>query len=503
MLIAIPSSKAQAGRYGGRPVDDKGLGVGVFFAASARALEARCRPMTIRNSSAVAAGAVLLLLAAANAAGQGLAALPSAPTDNDYFDNGNPDPAEVSLGAQLFFDKELSGNRNISCATCHHPLTDTGDGLSLPIGEGGRGLGVTRDTGLGQLPGFDPVHERVPRNAPPVFNLGAKEFSVLFHDGRVAVDAGEPCGFLSPAGSNLPCSLDNVLAVQAMFPVTSATEMAGQLGENEIADAAAANDLPLIWERLADRLKSISGYVTQFQAVYGIAANEITYAHAANAIAAFEAFNWRADNSPFDRYLRGDKDAMSQSARHGMQVFYLPNKGNCASCHSGPFQTSHGFASIAVPQIGGGKGDGLDGREDFGRERVSNNPADRYRFRVPSLRNVALTAPYGHAGVYDTLEAMVRHHLDAVTSFDNYDTSQAVLPSRMDLDDLDFDVMMDAAYLGARSAIKASSQVPPVNLSAREVSDLLEFLNALTDPSSIDLRRDVPRSVPSGIPLAE
>ena len=73
----------------------------------------------------------------------------------------------------------------------------------------------------------------------------------------------------------------------------------------------------------------------------------------------------------------------------------------------------------------------------------------------------------------------------------------------MDLDDLDFDVMTDAAYLGARSAIKASSQVPPVNLSAREVSDLLEFLNALTDPSSIDLRRDVPRSVPSGIPLAE
>ena len=194
---------------------------------------------------------------------------------------------------------------------------------------------------------------------------------------------------------------------------------------------------------------------------------------------------------------------MSPSARRGMRVFYQSNSGNCASCHGGPFQTNHGFASIAAPQIGGGKGDGVDGREDFGRERVTGDPADRYRFRVPSLRNVALTAPYGHAGVYDTLEAMVRHHLDAVTSFDTYDTSQAVLPSRIDLDALDFDIMTGGAYAGARSAIKASSQIPPLILSEREVSDLLEFLDALTDRSSIDLRRDVPRSVPSGIPLAE
>jgi cytochrome c peroxidase len=446
--------------------------------------------------------AAALLIAANTASGKGLA-LPAAPTDNDYYDNGNPDPAKVSLGAQLFFDKELSGNRNISCATCHHSLTDTGDGLSLPIGEGGRGLGVTRDTGLGQIPGFDEVHERVPRNAPPVFNLGAKEFTTLFHDGRVAVDPGEPCGFLSPAGADLPCTLDNVLAVQAMFPVTSATEMAGQAGENAIADAAAANDLPLVWDLLAVRLRSIPAYVAQFEAVYGIPQGQITYAHAANAIAAFEAFNWRADNSPFDRYLRGERGVMSQAAQRGMRVFYLQNKGNCASCHSGPFQTSHGFASIAAPQIGPGKGDGLDGREDFGRERVSGDPADRYRFRVPSLRNIALTAPYGHAGVFDTLEGMVLHHLDAVASFDAYDTSQAVLPSRPNLDALDFQVMSDGAYVGARTAIKSSSQISPMNLSAREFSDLLEFLHALTDTSSIDLRKDVPRSVPSGIPLAE
>ena len=454
----------------------------------------------MKNRNLLAAVAAAFLLVAKAAPGQGL---PAAPTDADFYDNGAPDPAKVSLGAQLFFDKELSGNRNISCATCHHSLTDTGDGLSLPIGEGGRGLGVTRDTGLGQIAGFDPVHERVPRNAPPIFNLGAREFTTLFHDGRLAVDPSEPCGFLSPAGADLPCDLDNVLAAQAMFPVTSATEMAGQAGENGIADAAAANDLPLIWQLLAERLQSIPGYVVQFQAVYGIGASDITYAHAANAIAAFEAFNWRADDSPFDRYLRGDRGAMSRSARRGMRLFYLPNKANCARCHSGRFQTNHGFASIAAPQIGGGKGDGLDGREDFGLERVTGDPADRYRFRVPTLRNVALTAPYGHAGTFDTLEAMVRHHLDTVSSFDDYDTSQAVLPSRPDLDAHDFEVMTDAAYADARDAIKASNELPPVKLSERQIRDLLAFLHALTDPSSLDLRGDVPRFVPSGIPLAE
>lgn len=430
--------------------------------------------------------------------------LPEAPTDASYYDNGAPDAAKVRLGAQLFFDKVLSGNQNISCATCHHPLADTGDGLSLPIGEGGRGLGVTRDTGLGQLDGFDPVHERVPRNAPPLFNLGAREFRTLFHDGRVAVDPNEPCGFLSPAGARLPCELlDNVLAVQAMFPVTSPTEMAGQPGENPIADAAADDNLPEIWELITDRLRGIPGYVRQFEHVFGIGADDITYAHAANAIAAFEAFAWRADNSPFDRFLRGERDAMSRAARRGMRVFYGRGKGDCASCHSGPFQTNHGFASIAAPQIGNGKGDGFHGLEDFGRERVTGRQSDRYRFRVPTLRNVALTAPYGHAGAYDTLEAMVRHHLDTVEAFDNYDTGQAVLPSKPELDELDFVVMTRPGAADARRAIKQSNQLSPRRLSEREFRDLIEFLHALTDPSSIDLRDDVPPTLPSGLPLAE
>ncbi len=419
---------------------------------------------------------------------------PTAVSDRDYYDNGEPPAAKVELGRHLFFDKVLSGNFNISCASCHHSLTDTGDGLSLPVGEGGAGLGVTRDTGTGS----DAVHERVPRNAPPVFNLGAREFEVMFHDGRLAVDPTQPQGFLSPAGADLPAGLDNVLAAQAMFPVTSGTEMAGQPGENPVADAAAAGDLPTIWALLADRLRELPGYVDLFQAAYPDINDpaDITYVHAANAIAAFEASAWRADNSPLDRFLRGERGAMSQSARKGMRLFY--GRAGCGGCHAGSFQTDHNFYAIAVPQIGPGKGDGVSGHDDFGRERVTGLRSDRYRFRVPTLRNVALTGPWGHDGAFGSLEAMVRHHLDPVVSFEAYDRSQVTLPFREDLDAIDF-LMHDDEL--ARAEIAEACELRPKRLRERDIRALMDFLHALTDPASLDLRHDVPKSVPSGIPI--
>jgi cytochrome c peroxidase len=424
-------------------------------------------------------------------------------SDADFYNNGVPNAAKVELGRNLFFDKILSGNLNTSCATCHHSLADTGDGLSLPVGEGGAGLGVTRDTGSDD----DAIYERVPRNAPPVFNLGAREFTLMFHDGRIMEDPAHPSGFQNPAGVDLPTGLDNALAVQAMFPVTSGAEMAGQPLENDQADAAAEGNLAGpggVWEQLADKLRAIPEYVDMFMAVYpGIQSGaDITYVHAANAIAAFEATAWRFDDSPFDRYLRGDKQSMSPAAERGIHVFY--GEGNCASCHSGPFQTDHDFHAIAMPQIGPGKGDNLagysDGRDDFGRERVTARPEDRFRFRTLTLRNVALTAPYGHSGAYNTLEAVVRHHLDPVNSLHTYDQGQAVLPSRADLDAADFVVMND---LVRRGAIADANELQPVQLSDKKLSDLIEFLHALTDRNAIDLRNNVPGRVPSGLSLAE
>jgi cytochrome c peroxidase len=411
------------------------------------------------------------------------------------------DEEKAALGHLLFFDKELSGNRNISCATCHHPFSGMADGLTLPVGEGGGGLSTGRNTGLDA----DSVHERVPRNAPATFGLGAHEHTVLFHDGRVMVDASQPSGFISPAGDDLPMGLDSVLAAQAMFPVQSGTEMAGQAGENSVGDAAAIGDLAGpngVWAQLAGRIAAIDEYAEMFINTYDDVsqASDITYVHIANAIAAFEENQGRVGNSPFDQYLAGDTGAMSQHAIDGMELFY--GDAGCASCHSGKFFTDNDFHAIGAPQIGPGKGNNLpgfsDGMDDFGRERETGNPADRFRFRTPPLRNIAITGPYMHSGAYNSLEAVIRHHMDAEAALENYDASQLLLPSRRDLNALDLAVMSDWY---SRRAIAAEIEIPKVDLSDEQVARLVSFLHALSEPNAMDMRMDVPQRVPSGLPV--
>ncbi len=415
-------------------------------------------------------------------------------------------PAQVELGRLLFFDKELSGNRNISCSTCHHPFTWTGDAISLPIGEGATGLGPFRDTGIGD----DAIFERVPRNSPALFNLGRVITGHMFWDGRIEIDEDQPSGFLNPAGDDLPLGLTNIVAVQAMFPVTSATEMAGQGDENAIAAAVAAGDLagPAgVWELLAERLRNIPEYVELFSEAYPdevVTAANITFVQAANAIAAFEIATWGARNSPFDRQLRGE-DVMSDAALRGQELF---REKGCNRCHRGRLQTDNNFHAIAMPQIGPGAGDNspgyTDGREDFGRERVTGDIADRFKFKTPSLRNVELTAPYGHAGAYASLEDIVRHYINPVGALFNYDQTQAALPFRADLDALDFVVMNDLQRLEAiADAARAERRLRPVSMTDQEVADIVEFLKALTDPDSVDLSDDIPDAVPSGLSVID
>lgn len=402
--------------------------------------------------------------------------------------------AEIeNLGKFLFFDKILSGNKNISCATCHHPFAATGDGISLPIGAGGIGLGVMRNP--------NNIKERVPRNSPHLFNLGALEFTTLFHDGRVAK---QPSGFISPAGDDLPLGLDNPLAVQAMFPVTAAAEMAGEKGENTIADAAAEANLISVWQQLAERLQKIDEYVDLFIAAFADinTAEDITYVHAANAIASFEAAAFHCTNSPFDQYIRGNHDVASQQQIRGAILFY--GKARCSSCHSGIFQTDHKFHAIGIPQIGPGKGDNLpgynDGHDDFGRERVTKDAADRFKFRTPSLRQVIMTGPWGHDGAYNDLEQMVRHHLNPIEALNNYDISQALLPSRADLDKIDIIAHQDKKR---RQAIIDAIEIDPIKLTYEEVYDLIAFLHALTDVNCIDLRKNAVNQVPSGLTVRD
>lgn len=133
-----------------------------------------------------------------------------------------PDPAKVKLGQMLFFDRELSGNRDISCATCHHPQFATGDGIPLSIGTGSLGLGPERQRGA--------MRSFIPRNAPELFNRGSPEWHTMFWDGRVMGTVAQ--GFVKPYEFEdlvaLPEGLDSLLAAQALFPVTSAAEMRGE-----------------------------------------------------------------------------------------------------------------------------------------------------------------------------------------------------------------------------------------------------------------------------------
>lgn len=482
----------------------------------------------------VLTSAVLVAVSAPLAAATPMGALPRPITDRDYPDAGE---AKVELGRMLFFDRILSGNQNIACATCHHPDLGSGDGVPLALGEGPEGLGPERRPGESASTA---VHERVPRNAPAIWNLGAREFDVLFHDGRVEADphgyyAG---GFITPAKWKLPPGLETPLAAQAMFPVGSPTEMAGQKGENPIADAVSLANLAGpggVWEQLGKRLAAIPEYVNLFRAAYPgdvEGADDVSYVLAANAIAAFETEAFRSDDSPFDAYLRGDRSALDETERHGLALFY--GKADCARCHSGPFQTDHDFHAIAMPQIGPGKRDGADASywratgekdflEDFGRGRVTMREEDRFRFRTPTLRNVALTAPYGHSGAYATLEEVVRHHLDPVAALEAYDPAAVELPllgqvleltatgSRLQHSFLSEHRRRGFAAKDTfvqrspelRARIAAANELEPIALSDDEVRALVAFLSALTDPGARTTAHLVPERVPSGLPVLD
>lgn len=455
--------------------------------------------------------------------------------DSDFYFDGAVDPAKFELGRSLFFDKILSGNKNIACSTCHHPSQGTSDGLALPLGEGARGFGPERQVGAEQ-----PVLGRVPRNSQALYMLGAREFDSLFHDGRVEPDPQHtwPSGFWSPAREQLPAGLDNALAAQAMFPVTSPIEMAGHKGENPVATAV-ANDLlggpEGVWALLARRLQAIPDYVALFRAAYPDIehAQDITFVHAANAIAAFEASAFRADESPFDLYLRtNDKRSMSLRARRGMDIFY--GRGGCSTCHSGKFLTDQQFHAIAMPQIGPGKDDGWDQSywqasgfalrvEDQGRYDTTQDGRDRYKFRTPTLRNVALTGPWGHAGTYDSLEAVVRHHADPVASLHAYGVSDDNLvpvrhfvAARGTGSTLKFDPVDNARledFLARdtwvsrskpmRDVIADANELAATPLGERDVADVVAFLHALTDPRSADQQFLVPDAVPSGLAVGD
>ncbi|MEJ6398552.1 cytochrome-c peroxidase [Yoonia sp. 208BN28-4] len=426
--------------------------------------------------------------------GGGLMAAPLPdPVSDDSYRPINLD--EAQLGQLLFYDPILSGNKNIACGTCHHPDLGTADGVALSFGEGGIGLGPARLADPDNMP-----EERIPRNAPALFNLGANEFTVLFHDGRIEVDADRPGGLRTPMDADMVAGFASLLSAQTMFPVLSRDEMAGGHSENEVGRAVRQGLIAGeggAWDLIAKRVVSYPVYADQFVAVYPhiSSADDVTFADISNAIAVFMEHEWRSDTSPFDGVLRGERDLPGLAAT-GMDLFY--GDAGCAGCHSGPFQTDHQFHAMGAPQLGPGKSATFeDHARDEGRFRVTGDPADLYAFRTPSLRNVTLTAPYGHAGAHADLAAFIADHADPVVGLARFDAATVSLP---DYEGDDFVVMNDPVQV---AAISDAVSADPVDLSADDVAALVAFMEALTDPAAFVGRLGIPRAVPSGLPVPQ
>lgn len=388
----------------------------------------------------------------------------------------------------MFYDTILSGNRNISCAHCHHPEFGTGDGLSLGIGEGGQGLGPERTPGIG----LSRIAKRIPRNAPGLWNLGARDLTVMFHDGRLSRSDLFGNGFNSPAEEWLPQGLETLLAAQALFPLVAQFEMAGNPGENEVIGAV-HDRIDNAWPILAKRVRVEGGYGARFVAAFDHieTPEQVTIVEIANALAAFMAVEWTSFDSPFDQYLAGQHAALTQEQHAGMELFY--GKAGCAACHSGPLMSDQKFHALGLPAFGPGRTRLFDPyARDVGRMSESNRLEDAYAFRTPMLRNVALTAPYGHNGAFATLEGIVRHHLNPAQSRAAWRPDDAKLPNVPWLAAGDFVIQSDAREM-ARQARVVPAKGP--DMTDAEIARIVAFLHSLTGTRSVT---HPPFGVPEG-----
>lgn len=396
-------------------------------------------------------------------------------------------PAMVELGRNLFFDKELAGRRNISCATCHSPVLGSADSQSQSRGQGPTGIGPFRRGKKGEF------FEFLPRNTLSLWNRGVPGWDIMFWDGRLGGNKKD--GFFSPAGDNTPQDVANSLALFSIIPITPDQEMRGFPGQldvlgnhNEIGDLT-NDDFVKIWNALIKRIVKIEGYKKLLANAFpNKKLTEITISDIVNSLGAFQTQAFTALESPFDKYLSGNNHALSQLQKKGAILFY--GKAKCSSCHAGALQTDFKFYNIAAPQLGGGR----KGFEplDLGRAETTKDMSDKFKFRTPSLRNVELESPYFHNGAYKSLEDAVKHHLSPSKFLKSYDISQ-IEPE-----------LRDTLVTKVNGELIKTMDLPEkTKLSSQEFEKLMSFISSLTDPNSLSLSKTVPDSVPSGLPLAD
>lgn len=351
--------------------------------------------------------------------------LEALPTVSDPADNAATQ-AKVALGRPLFWDPIIGGEKDVACATCHHPNHGYSDGLDLAIGVNGTGLGPARTENTGGL-SLSKLIDRVPRNSPSVLNaayngmtsLGSysPENALMFWDGRMK-------------------SLES----QCQGPPTSRSEMRGDAYPEAVT-----------FDSVVARLAAIPEYVSLFDAAFGGGAAAVTTANYAKAIGAFER-TIVTDNSPYDQYLNGDKNALTERQKKGLLLFF--GKANCTNCHNGPMLSDFNFHALGVPDNPANPNVTDDGKDHL------------YLFRTPTLRNATLTGPYMHNGMLSTLREVVEFENNGVSKNPN------VLSGMVDLN------------------------FKPLGLTSDEIDDIVLFLESLTDN---DFDKSIPASVPSGL----
>lgn len=348
-----------------------------------------------------------------------LAALPLSVVDP----KGNPStPEKVALGRLLFFDPILSATQKVACSTCHNPRYGWADGRATPLGVGGRGIGP------GRLPVEVTGIEPLTRNTPGLLNVAFNGLVV----GQAYDPAKAPMFF---------DSRESGLEAQLFHPIRSREEMRG----DECEEAQAVAEMVI-------RVGKISGYQSRFAEAFRDQGKEkVTAENIAASIAAFER-SLVADNAPFDRFMRGDKSAMTTQQQRGMKTF---EKAGCMHCHGGPM-----FSDFKLHLIG----------------VLGTGSNDRQPLRTPTLRNLRFTAPYMHNGRVRTLE-------DAMTFYEQL----------MD--------MVSETLAGADTTIDPPLDplLKHLHLEVEDFLDVLAFLDALND-SSFD--KSEPKEVPSGLPVS-
>ncbi len=261
-------------------------------------------------------------------------------------------PEMIALGKMLYFDTRISENHDISCSTCHNIGMGGVDGRSSSIGH------------TGQLGG-----RKVLTVLNAVFN------KTQFWDGRA--------GDLEEQVEASVMAFPGALLKSRGGPIILAPELAKTTKQHAVA-----------------QLKGIPGYVAAFAKAFPGEADPIAYANIARAIATFES-TLITPGAPFDRWLEGDDTALTDPQKQGLAIYI--EKG-CADCHNGINIGGGQFARFGVMQNPGPE---FLPSDDWGRFAITRDIADKYVFKVPSLRNVALTAPYFHNGQVWSLQQAV------------------------------------------------------------------------------------------------